>query len=100
EPAQGREGVLARPGDADFRMRLLIGPRYRARFVEAVILALVREGVFGPRLLQDFERLEKPFAAFLVGDAVGAVRARVAAAAGAEDEAAAAHHVDRRGLFG
>ena len=81
-------------------MGLLIRPRHRASFVEAVILALVRESVFGPRLLEDFKRLEKPLAAFLIGDAVGAIRARVAAAAGAEDEAAAAHHVDRRGLFG
>jgi hypothetical protein len=68
--------------------------------VEAVVLAVVREGFVGPRLLQDFERLVKPLAAFRIGHAIGGVAARVAAAPGAEDEAPAADHIDRRGLLG
>src|SRR3954469_2419828 len=80
-------------------MGLLVRPRHRARIVEAVILAVVREILLGPGLLDDFERLVEALAAFRIGDAVGRVAARVAAAPGAEDQTAAAGLVDRRGLL-
>ena len=100
EPAQHRERVLAGAGDADRRVRLLVRPRHRARVVEAVILAVVRERVLGPRLLHDFERLVKALAAFRIGHAIGGIAARVAAAPGTEEQAPAARLVDRRGLLG
>ena len=60
----------------------------------------MRETVLGPRLFEDVERIEKALAALRIGDAIGRVAARVAAAPGAEDKAAVAHHIDRRGLLG
>src|SRR5262249_4192648 len=94
EPAQGRERVLAGAGDADRRMRLLVWPRYRARLVKAVIFAVVRKRVLGPRLFQDIERLIEAFAAFSIRNPIGGVAARIAAAAGAEDKPAAADDID------
>src|SRR5579864_5321669 len=99
EFSQCRERVLAGAGNADWRVRLLVGSRHGARLVEAVVLALIRERVLGPSLLQNLERFEKALAAFFVGDAIGAVAARVAAAPGAENETAAADDIDRRRLF-
>ena len=100
EPAEGRKGVFAGAGDTDRRMRLLVGPWHRAGFVEAVIFAVVGEGFLGPGLLHDFERLIEPLAAFRIGNPIGGVAARIAAAPGAENEAAAADLVDCRAFLG
>ena len=95
-----REGIGAVGGDADLRPRLLIGLRGQLDVVEAVILAFVRKAVFGPRPLQDFERLGKALAALAIGHAIGFVGPRETAAPDPENQPAMADLVDRRDLFG
>ncbi len=94
-----RKCIRAIGGDADFRPRLLVRLRRHFDVFEAVILALVGEGLFGPRFLQDFERLGKALAAFTVGHAVGLIGARETAAPDPENQPSVADLVDRRRLL-
>ena len=77
-----------------------MGFRGHRDIVEIVILALMRKPRLRPRLLDDMQGLGKAVLALGVGDAIGLVGPRQAAAPDPEDEASPAHLVDRRGLLG
>ena len=99
-PADRGKGVGRAGGDADRRGRLLIGLWRHAHIVEAMIGALERKAGLGPGALDHLEDLAKPGLALGVGDAVGRVGLRHAAAPDAEDQPAVAQLVDRRRLLG
>ncbi len=100
ELADGGESVGAVGGDADRRMRPLERLGREAHVLAGEELALVGERSLGPGALDERQRLGKARLALGVGDAVGVVGARQAAAADAEDEAAAADLIDGRRLLG
>src|SRR5215472_17070488 len=100
ELGDARKGVRAVGGDADIRPRLLVGLWRHLDIVEAVVLAVIAQGRFGPRPLHDFERFGKALAALAVGHAIGFVGPRKAAAPDPENQPALADLIDRRRFFG
>src|SRR5215469_13387014 len=94
------ECIGAVGGDPDFRPWLLVGLWRHLDVVKAVVFSIIRQRWFGPRALQDLQRLSKAFAALPVGHAIGFISARKAAASDPEDQPALADLVDRRCLFG
>src|SRR5580704_7391225 len=88
ELGDGREGIGAVGGDADFRPRLLIGLWRQRDIVEAVVFALVREARLGPGALQNLQCLGEALAAFAIGHAVSLVGTRKTAASDAKYKAA------------
>ena len=81
-------------------MRHLVRPRRDRRALESIELALVVERLALPGLPDDLERLAKARLTLAVGDAVDVVRARDAAAADPELQAALADVIERRDLLG
>src|SRR5690349_19710531 len=100
ERADRRERIRAVDCDAQLGKRLLARFRHEMDVAERIEPTLVRKAVLGPGALQDLERLGEALAALLVGDAVGSVGARKAAASDAEDQPAVADLIDGGGLLG
>src|SRR6266404_8850053 len=65
-PCRDREGVGAVGGDPHRRMGRLHRPRHDAQIMRAKMLALVGEGVVGPGLDDEVERLLEALAALLL----------------------------------
>src|SRR2546428_13943938 len=80
-------------------MRHLIRPRRDRRALESIELAVVAERLALPGLPDDLERLAKARLTLAVGDSVDVIRARDAAAADPELQAAPADVIERRPLF-
>ena len=80
-------------------MRRVERLRHNANILVIVVFASEREALLGPRPLDHFEHLGKAFGAFAVGNAVGLVGAREAAATDPEDQPAMADMIDGGGIF-
>ena len=100
QPADAREAVVAAGGDADFGVRLLVRDGRQGGVGDGVVLALVGEGLPGPGLEDDVQRLLEPLPAFAVVDAHDVVGAHVAAASHTQLEAPLAELVHGGRLLG
>src|SRR5271169_1186179 len=98
-PPGRNERVLAVCRDADRRVRLAVGLWHDADVFVIVVFAGERKGFLGPCPLDDFEYLAEAFGALAIGDAVGLIGPREAAAPDPEDQPATTDVIDRRGLF-
>src|SRR6516164_6255362 len=92
--------ILAIGCDADRRMRLAVGLWHDADVFVIVVFSGEREPFLGPGSLDDFEHFGKAFRALAIGNAVGFVRARKAAAADPENQPAMADMIDGGAVFG
>ena len=81
-------------------MRLAVRLWHDADIFVIVVFAGKREPFLGPGALDDFEHFGKPFGALAIGNAVGLIGAREAAAADAEEQPATADVIDRGAVFG
>src|SRR5262249_6394716 len=99
-PADPRKRLGRVGGHAERRIRLLHGRRRHDGILHREELALVAKALALPRLAHDGQRLLEARGALTVGNAEPIVRARAAAAADAEVEAALAQVIDGRDFFG
>src|SRR5215469_3997946 len=90
----GDERILAIGCNADRRMRLAVRLWHDADVFVIVVFAGERELFLGPGTLYDFEHFGKAFGALAIGNAIGLIGAREAAAADPENQPAMADMID------
>src|SRR6516162_6635522 len=95
----GNERILAIGCDADRRMRLAVRVWHDADVFVIVVFAGERELFLGPGTLDDFEHFGKAFGALTIGNAIGLISAREAAAADPEDQPAMTDMIDGGAVF-
>ena len=99
-PADQRKGVGRAGGDPYRRCRFLVRLGDDGDVIETMVDAVVGEGRFGPGALYYVENFAKPRLALGVGNTVGRIGLRDAAATDAKDQPAVAQLIDRGGLLG
>ena len=99
-PRGERERVGAIGGDANGWMRNLHGPGHDGEIPRVVVLPLVGEGLVGPRLQDEVERLLEARSALLLWDVVAGVVNRRGAPPDSELQAPVAEQVGGGGLLG